>query len=170
MTNFQAKAHQDMVTLAQQHRDPLKEIVNSNSRGGSSGMTDTRGIGRPVVFKGDEQRYGEWKAKLFAFLRVSTPQAMEWILWAGSQASTIDEDLIEQYYQGVNQEVINFGNRLYAILLSCTEEDPFNICYSGRRQRARGNALADEAIRAKDATDEACFVEGSRQQLAFEAS
>ena len=25
-----------------------------------------------------DQRYGEWKAKLFAFLRVSTPQAMEW--------------------------------------------------------------------------------------------
>ena len=48
---------------------------------------------------------------------------MERISWAGSQANTIDEDLIEEYYQGVNQEVINFGNRLYAILLSCTEED-----------------------------------------------
>ena len=141
MTNLQAQAHQNMVTLAQQHMDALKEIVNSNTRGGSSGMTDTRGIGRPVVFKGDEQRYGEWKAKLFAFLRVSTPQAMEWISWAGSQASTIDEDLIEEYYQGVNQEVINFGNRLYAILLSCTEEDPFNICYSV----ADGNGL--EAMR-----------------------
>ena len=67
MTNLQAQAHQNMVTLAQQHLDALKEIVHSNTRGGSSGMTDTRGIGRPVVFKGEEQRYGEWKAKLFAF-------------------------------------------------------------------------------------------------------
>ena len=106
MTNLQAQAHQIMVTLAQQHMDALKEIVNSNTRGSSSGMTVTRGIGRPVVFKGDEQRFGEWKAKLFAFLRVSTPQAMEWISWAGSQASTIDEDLIEEYHQGVNQELI----------------------------------------------------------------
>ena len=59
MTNLQAPAHQKRMTLAQQHMDALKEIVNSNTRGGSSGMTDTRGIGRPVVFKGDEQRYGE---------------------------------------------------------------------------------------------------------------
>ena len=81
------------------------------------------------------------KAKLFAFLRVSTPQAIEWISWVGSQASTIDEDLIEEDYQRVNQEVINLGNLLYAILLSCTEEDPFNICYSV----ADGNGL--EAMR-----------------------
>ena len=141
MTNLQAQAHQNMVTLAQQHMDALKEIVHSNTRGGSSGMTDTRDIGRPVVFKGEEQRYGEWKAKLFAFLRVSTPQAMEWISWAGSQASTIDEELIAEDYRSENQEVINFGNRLYAILLSCTEEDPFNICYSV----ADGNGL--EAMR-----------------------
>ena len=103
MTNLQAQAHQNMVTLAQQHMDALKEIVHSNTRGGSSGMTDTRGIGRPVVFKGEEQRYGEWKAKLFAFLRVSTPQAMEWISWAGSQASTIDEELIAEDCQSENQ-------------------------------------------------------------------
>ena len=70
MTNLQGQAHHNMVMLAQQHMDALKEIVNSNTRGGSSGsMTDTVGIGRPVVFKGDDQRYGEWKAKLFAFLR-----------------------------------------------------------------------------------------------------
>ena len=141
MTNLQAPAHQKRMTLAQQHMDALKEIVNSNTRGGSSGMTDTRGIGRPVVFKGDEQRYGGMKAKLFAFLRVSTPQAIKWISWVGSQASTIDEDLIEEDYQRVNQEVINLGNLLYAILLSCTEEDPFNICYSV----ADGNGL--EAMR-----------------------
>ena len=105
-----------MMTLAQQHTDALKEIVNSNTCDGSSGgMTDTS-IGRPLVFKEDEQRYGEWKAKLLAVLLVSSPQAVEWISWAGSQPSTIDE------------ETISFGNRLYAILL-CTEE-PFNICYS----------------------------------------
>ena len=54
-----------------------------------------------MVFKGDEQRYGEWEGQA---VRVSSEfprrRPMEWILWAGSQASTIDEDLIEQY-QGV---------------------------------------------------------------------
>ena len=80
MTNLQAQAHQNIVTLAQQHMDALKDVVNSNTRGRSSGGMTC--IGRAVVFKGDDQRYGEWKAKLFAFLRVSTPQAMEWRLWA----------------------------------------------------------------------------------------
>ena len=45
--------------------------------------------------------------------------------------------LIREDYQGVGQEVIIFGTRLYAILLSCTEEDPFNQCYSV----ADGNGL-----------------------------
>ena len=57
MTNLQAQAHQNMVTLAQQHMDALKEIVHSNTRGDSSGMTDTRGIGRPVVFKSREEAH-----------------------------------------------------------------------------------------------------------------
>ena len=54
---------------------------------------------------------------------------MEWISSAGSQPSTIDEELIREDYEGVDQEVINFGNRLYAIFC-CTEEDPSNIGYS----------------------------------------
>ena len=40
-------------------------------------------------------------------------------------------------YQGVGQEVIHFGNRLRAILRSCAEEDPVNICCSV----ADGNGL-----------------------------
>ena len=104
-------------------------------------MTVTRGIGRPVGFKGDEERYVQWKAKLFAFFRVFTPQTLEWISRAGSQPSTIDEELIREDFQGVGQEVINFGNRLYGIFLSCTEEDLFNLCYSV----ADGNGL--EAVR-----------------------
>ena len=62
---------------------------------------------------------------------------MEWRLWAGSHPSTIHDELIREDYQGVGQEVINFGNRLRAILRSCAEEDPFNICCSV----ADGNGL-----------------------------
>ena len=90
--------------------DALKEIVNSNLRGGSSGgMTNTTRIGLPEVCKGDDQRYGAWKAKLFAFLRVSTPQT-------GHRAAEHDR---RGPYQ--DQEVTNFGNWVHAILLTCTE-------------------------------------------------
>ena len=157
--DFGGQAHQHMMTLAQLHTDAMKEIVNSNTGGGSrGGMTDKRGIGRPLVFKEDEQRNEEWKANLFAVPRVSSPQAVVWISWAGSQPSTI------------NEEVIYFGNRLYAIPL-CTAGDPCNICYSvtdGNDLEA--HARGDEEIRATDARDEACLVEGRHQQLAVEAS
>ena len=33
MTNFQAQVHQNIVTLAQQHMDAMKDVVNSNTRG-----------------------------------------------------------------------------------------------------------------------------------------
>ena len=55
----------------------------------------------------------------------STPQAMDRIWWAGTQPSTMDGELTKEHHEGVEQKVINFGNRFYPILLSCTEQDPF---------------------------------------------
>ena len=103
MTNLQAQAHQKMVTLAKQPVYALVDMAKPSARSGSNGdPTDTRGTELPVVSKGDEQRYPEWKAKLFAFLRVSTPQVMEWMSWAGRQEISIDEELVREDLQGAN--------------------------------------------------------------------
>ena len=59
--------------IMKQQQDSLNQIVG-NVRGNSV-LTDTRGIGRPVTFKGDEAKYAEWEAKLLAYLRISTPQS-----------------------------------------------------------------------------------------------
>ena len=42
-----------------------------------SNMVDSRGIGKPGNYKGDEAKYQEWKVKLNAYLRVSNPQGLQ---------------------------------------------------------------------------------------------
>ncbi len=48
----------------------------------SGGMTDTRGIGRPISFKGEESKYTEGKAQLMAYFMISVPDATIWVNWA----------------------------------------------------------------------------------------
>ena len=71
-----------LANLMKQRNDTLAVLVGSGR--GNSGLTDTRGIGRPVAFEGDELKYAEWKAKLMAYLRISTPQSDELIKWVCS--------------------------------------------------------------------------------------
>ena len=54
-------------------------------------MTNTRGIGRPISFEGDEGKYGEWKAKLLAYWRVAVPKSDVWIQRCGKQQIAILE-------------------------------------------------------------------------------
>ena len=114
--------------IMKQQQDSLNQIVG-NVRGNSV-LTDTRGIGRPVTFKGDEAKYAEWKAKLLAYLRISTPQSDEWITWTASMTTTISEEDIDLVYSAVKSEVLKFARNLYSVLLSCTEDDPGRICHS----------------------------------------
>ena len=82
-----------LANLMKQHNDALAVLVGSGR--GNSGLTDTRGIGRPVAFKGDELKYAEWKAKLMAYLRISTPQSDELIRWVARADSTVTEEDVD---------------------------------------------------------------------------
>ena len=52
------------------------ELAGPKSHGG---MVDSRGIGKPGTFKGDELKYIEWMAKLDSYIRVSNSAAAEWL-------------------------------------------------------------------------------------------
>ena len=120
---------QNMATLASQQMDALKAIVQSSNRPQNT-LTDTRGIGKPVNFKGDEAKYAEWKAKLMAYLRTSEPRSVEWISWANEKTSAITDDDIDDEYKTDSQVVKDYSVKLYSTLMSCTEEDAFRICHS----------------------------------------
>ena len=129
MSGLQEQNRNNMVMLANQHIDALKEIVKA-SKNNSSGLTDVRGVGRPTTFRGEEEKYCEWKAKLFAYLRMSAPKSMEWITWASTRTSRIQDQDIKDEYEPQDSEVKDFSVKLYAILLSCTEDDAFRISHS----------------------------------------
>jgi hypothetical protein len=109
--------------------------------GGNNGMTDSRGIGKPVSFKGDENKYAEWKAKLLAFLRVNCRHADQWIKWAGEQPNTITEEDLDLNFPNDKEDMTKFAINLYSILMHCTEDAAFRICHSVKE----GNGL--EAMR-----------------------
>ena len=99
----------------------------------STSMVDTRGIGKPTTFKGDESKFIEWIAKLNAFLRASNPKAMVWLKKVCAEDRPINDDIIT----GISEqdvetaaEMDEFSIKLYSILVSCTEDDPFRIVNS----------------------------------------
>ena len=56
------------------------EIVNAmmekqQHKGGGNTMVDTRGIGKPPMFKGTQAKYAEWMIKLMAYSKVQVPKS-----------------------------------------------------------------------------------------------
>ena len=137
--------HVLITEMQRMNMENLNTVVhNMNSGGQQRGggfMTDSRGIGRPITFKGEESKYAEWKAKLLAYIRVSIPHAADWVLWASQEATnTIEEDVDRKIGESA-QTLKDFAVKLYSILMSCTEDDAFRICHSVKD----GNGL--EAMR-----------------------
>ena len=131
-----------VMELQRMNQENMNILVTKLAESKQNGtMTDSRGIGKPTTFKGDEAKYAEWKAKLLAYLRVNCRRAEVWISWAGNQTAAITEEDVDLTYPDDKDEVMKFANELYSILMSCTEEGAFRICYSV----TVGNGL--EAIR-----------------------
>ena len=130
---------ENLATLAKQQFDAFRSLVEGTKT--TTGMTDTRGIGRPVSFKSDEGKYGEWKAKLLAYLRVAVPNSDSWIQWCWKQQIAILESDIDVEFGNDAFIVKEFAVKFHSILLSCTEDDAFRICHSVKD----GNGL--EAMR-----------------------
>lgn len=114
-----------MATQSEAFARMLAQVVKP-----SGGMTDTRGIGRPISFKGEESKYTEWKAKLMAYFMISVPDATIWVNWAHEFGETITTGKMNAVNPQGAPQMADFSSKLYAILLSCTEEDPFRIVHS----------------------------------------
>ena len=78
MYTFQVQSATNMDMLLRQQADMINQIVNNVAK---KPMTDTRGIGKPETFKGDENNYIEWKTKLLAFSML--PTRMHRSGWSG---------------------------------------------------------------------------------------
>ena len=93
MAELQKQSAENLATIAKQQYDAMQVLVHG-TKIISGGMTDTRGIGRPMTYKGEEDKCSEWKAKLMAYVRISAPRSDEWILWISRPTTpTKDEDV-----------------------------------------------------------------------------
>ena len=86
MAEMQKQHAGNLATLARQQLDALQLLVQGTKT--TAGMTDTRGIGRLVSFKGDEGKYGEWKAKLLGVLACRCPELrlVDPMVWAAADS------------------------------------------------------------------------------------
>ena len=84
LKTFQMQSASDVDMLLKQQVDMFNQIVSNVTK---KPMTDTRGIGKPETFKGDENNYIEWKTKLLAFVYASNSDAQKWVEWAWSEHS-----------------------------------------------------------------------------------
>ena len=140
MIQLQTQNMDNLAILAKQNADTLVAVMQQTRAQGA--MTDSRGVGRPIAFKGEERKYPEWKAKLMAYLRVSQREADQWVQWASIETSEVnDQSILNHFGQDVGRAVSEFATKLYSTLMSCAEEDAFRICHSVKN----GNGL--EAMR-----------------------
>ena len=103
IAELQKQNAENLAMLAKRQFDDFQSLVQGTKR--TTGMTDTRAIGRPVSFKGDEDKHGEWKAELLAYLRVAVPNSDSWIQWCGKQQTGILEPDID----------VEFGNGAFIV-------------------------------------------------------
>ena len=91
-------------------------------------MVDTRGIGKPGTFKGEEARFVEWMAKLNAYIRASYPGAPKWLKSICQENEKVDDEAIKEMTAGKpeeEQQMRDFSAKLYVLLVTCTEGDAF---------------------------------------------
>ena len=124
--------------------DPMKMMMEEagKKKDGGTSMVDTRGIGKPPTFKGLEDKYPEWMAKLLAYLRVIKKDSDAWINWSNKEAQPVTDHAIEtEYDKAVADDVKNFSLQLFSTLITNCEDDAFKLIQSA----GTGNGL--EAIR-----------------------
>ena len=65
-----------MLRAQQEMQRGMLELIARMSQPPAGSMVDNRGIGKPSSFRGEAERYHEWKTKLVAYLKVTTPELL----------------------------------------------------------------------------------------------
>ena len=126
LSAFQQQSNENMDRLLAQQMKLMETLLSSVTR---KPAIDTRGLGRPESFRGEEERWIEWRTKLFAFLGASNINACQWIEWAGRQADRITEDDIKIEFTDYDV-VLAFDLTLNQTLVCCTAGHAFNVVHS----------------------------------------
>ena len=78
--NTNILVQQMMQTMQASNAQLVTELMSGvMGKQSQTSMVDARGVGKPPTFKGEENKYVEWMAKLDAYIRVTNPGASTWL-------------------------------------------------------------------------------------------
>jgi len=114
-----------------QSSEALQQIMMAMQQNRNQGdnMIDTKGIGKPKEFAGDEESYPIWISKFRAFINAAHPEGLSWLNWAHAQNDIIDASTLELNFPevAVQQALVRFSNKLHTLLLSFTDKSAWTI-------------------------------------------
>ena len=95
-------------------------------------LIDNKGIGKPTLFKGSEEKFLPWKIRFENFLTNTFPDIAEVLEWAEERDTTITPTEVHNAYciEGAVDFVprlMEKQQQLFTVLQQLCEEEPFDI-------------------------------------------
>ena len=113
--------------------ESITRLAAHQSQPGAS-MVDTRGMGRPPPFSGDEASFREWRGKVTAYLCATNDTAKTALQCAELQETPItdetmterctEDDLVDEGKLATGQA---FNTKLYLVLIDICRGEPFRL-------------------------------------------
>lgn len=112
--------------------------LSTQNQSSNRGMVDTRGIGRPPSFDGQDKSWREWRGKVTAYLYATDESAEESLQWVDLQGAVITSDRVRTACTsptgdldqlGVDK-VMAFSKKLFLILSDVCKGEPFRMVES----------------------------------------
>ena len=115
-----------------------KLAASNQGQRNSGGLVDTRGMGRPPSFDGNEKMWREWRGKMTAYLYATDAGAESSLKWVEVQSTPITIDLMKENcinQQGVVDDAelqvgIALNKKLYLILSDTCKGEPYRMVES----------------------------------------
>ena len=118
--------------MMQTYHEEMKKLITSSNSNNNGNLVDTRGVGKPLVFKGVADKYNEWMTKTLAYLRVLAPDSADWVKWSMDMKGHIGDGDIDLKWASQASIVKDFSTKLFSTLITNTEDEAFKIVQSAR--------------------------------------
>ena len=126
-------------TIAQAIGESMKE-ASSDRRDPPKVLVDTKGIGKPYIFKNEERKFHEWSGTIINYSCALVGEAVRPLLeWVAEQETEVSElDIDEDTCEHLPCTVPELSNQIYNLLINFTEEETYDLLTSNIALRGNG--------------------------------
>ena len=123
----------NLAAMQEQNKKLLEHISKSSSSSSRPTLIDTKGIGKPTSFGGDDQKFVAWSTKIKNYISSVFPDLGPVLEWAAELEVEVTHVLIEDNF-GTNadqldqvEDIYNKLHQVMVVLTQLTEHEPFDI-------------------------------------------